>query len=183
MAESIVRKKSYAFALRVIALCQGLSREKEFVLSRQLLKSGTSVGANVEEALAAQSRKDFISKMSIASKEARETLYWLRLLRDSRLTLNPTLDEVLQEAESLVRMLTSIIKTTKETSATKKPSSPQPGVSEGVGVYCPGPHSNPRKRRPKSTTLNPKLKTHNSKLATRNPQTKTQNSKPKTQNP
>ncbi len=114
MSESIVAKKSYVFALTVVKLCQDLFEQKEFVLSRQLLKSGTSIGANVEEALAAQSRKDFISKMSIASKEARETLYWLRLLRDSNIVRDDAVGEVTKEAESLARMLTSIVKTTRE---------------------------------------------------------------------
>ena len=115
MAESIVREKSYAFALMVINLCQGLTQEKEYVLSRQLLKSGTSIGANVEEALAGQSRKDFISKMAIASKESRETIYWLRLLRDSGLAKPDAVSDLLDEAKALSRILTSIVKTTKET--------------------------------------------------------------------
>jgi four helix bundle protein len=114
MAESIIRDKSYAFALMVIKLCQGLTQEKEYVLSRQLLKSGTSIGANVEEALAAQSRKDFISKMAIASKESRETIYWLRLLRDSGLADPAAASDLLTQAEALSRILTSIVKTTKE---------------------------------------------------------------------
>ncbi len=114
MAESIVRKKSYAFALVVIKLCKELNDEKEFVLSKQLLRSGTSIGANVEEALAAQSRRDFISKMGIASKEARETIYWLRLIRDAGLAKAAGMSDVLNEAEALSRMLASIVKTTKE---------------------------------------------------------------------
>jgi len=75
VAESIIKERSYSFALKIIALYRVLAKEKEYVLSRQVLKSGTSIGANIEEALAAQNRADFISKMSIASKEARETLY------------------------------------------------------------------------------------------------------------
>ena len=74
-----VKEKSYAFALLVIGVARDLQKRKEFVLSGQLLRSGTSIGANIEEASAAQSRRDFIAKMSIASKEARETDYWLRL--------------------------------------------------------------------------------------------------------
>ena len=81
MAESLIQGKSFEFALSVIQLYQGLQAEREYVISKQLLRSGTSVGANVEEATAAQSRRDFLSKMSIASKEARETRYWLRLLQ------------------------------------------------------------------------------------------------------
>ncbi|WKD85633.1 hypothetical protein KCTC32516_00974 [Polaribacter huanghezhanensis] len=77
MKESIVQKKSFEFSLKIITLYTKLQTEKEFIISRQLLRSGTSVGANVEEALAGQSKKDFTVKMSISSKEARETKYWL----------------------------------------------------------------------------------------------------------
>lgn len=83
VTESIIQKKSFAFALAVIALYQSLQEQHEYVLSRQLLRCRTSIGANAEEATASQSRKDFLSKMAIASKEARETKYWLRLLQES----------------------------------------------------------------------------------------------------
>jgi four helix bundle protein len=119
MSESIVREKSFAFALQIISLYKQLQAEKEFVLSKQMLRSGTSIGANIEEALAGQSRRDFLAKMSIASKEARETRYWLVLLHRSKLTkldLKPAISEV----ESLMRILTSIVKTTAETSEPKK---------------------------------------------------------------
>jgi len=78
------KDKTYKFALDIVILYRQMVRQSEFILSKQLLRSGTSIGANVEEAIAGQSRKDFISKMSIASKEARETNYWLRLIRDSK---------------------------------------------------------------------------------------------------
>ena len=83
MKQSLIKEKSYSFALQIIRLYKSLLKQNEFVLSKQLLRSGTSIGANVEEALAGQSRADFLSKMSIASKEARETHYWLRLIRDN----------------------------------------------------------------------------------------------------
>jgi four helix bundle protein len=86
MSQSIVREKSFAFALEIISLYKQLQNEKEFVLSKQMLRSGTSIGANIEEALAGQSRRDFLAKMSIASKEARETRYWLVLLQQSLLS-------------------------------------------------------------------------------------------------
>jgi len=121
VAESIIKERSYSFALKIIVLYRVLAKEKEYVLSRQVLKSGTSIGANVEEALAAQSRADIISKMSIASKEARETLYWLRLLRESKLTDAASVSELITEAEEIVSMLTSIVKTT---STSNHPSSP-----------------------------------------------------------
>ena len=88
-SENPALEKSYAFALRTVKLCKVLASErKEYVLSKQLLRCGTSIGVNVEEANGAQSERDFLSKMSIAYKEARESHYWLRLLRDSD-TLTP----------------------------------------------------------------------------------------------
>jgi four helix bundle protein len=83
MKENIVQKKSFDFALKAIELYKGLKSNNDYVLSKQFLRAATAIGANVEEAIAAQSKKDFISKMSIASKEARETKYWLRLLLEA----------------------------------------------------------------------------------------------------
>ena len=113
MRDNIVQKKSFDFALTIIQLYKCLQDKREFVLSRQLLRSGTSIGANVEEANAGQSRKDFLSKMSVASKEARETKYWLRLLQKSNLVDVDVSKEVTQ-VEELIRILTSIVKTTRE---------------------------------------------------------------------
>ncbi|PIW69021.1 MAG: four helix bundle protein [Ignavibacteriales bacterium CG12_big_fil_rev_8_21_14_0_65_30_8] len=113
MSDNIVQKKSFQFALEIISLYKELKNEKEFIISKQLLKSGTSIGANVEEAIAAQSRKDFINKMSIAYKEARETNYWLRLLNESRLT-EINIIKYLEEVLELNKLLSSIIKSTKE---------------------------------------------------------------------
>jgi four helix bundle protein len=124
MSQSIVREKSFAFALEIISLYKQLQSEKEFVLSKQMLRSGTSIGANIEEALAGQSRRDFLAKMSIASKEARETRYWLVLLQQSKLTkldLKPAIGQV----ESLIRILTSIVKTTAESSEATQNSKPK----------------------------------------------------------
>lgn len=95
----------------MIELFKKLCEEKEFVISKQLLRSGTSIGANVEEALAAQTRKDFHAKMTIASKEARETRYWLRLLQESQL-VKLDFSGYLDWADELVRLLTAITKTT-----------------------------------------------------------------------
>ena len=86
--------------------------EKEFVISKQLLRSGTSIGANVEEALAGQTKKDFIAKMSIASKESRETSYWLRLLQASNL-VNLTYEKYLSEINEIINILTAIVKTSQ----------------------------------------------------------------------
>lgn len=109
-----VLDKSFDFALRTVKLCKHLAAErKEHVLSKQLLRSGTSIGANVNEAQAAQSKADFIAKMSIASKEARETNYWLRLLCEANYLdkTQPHVKTLLNQSEELVKMLTSIVKT------------------------------------------------------------------------
>ena len=113
MKESLVKKKSFEFSLKVISLFKDLKKEKEFVISNQLLRSGTSIGANIEEASAAQSKKDFIAKMSISSKEARETKYWLRLLKESELT-QIDVKSLLLDIEELIRILTSIVKTSQK---------------------------------------------------------------------
>jgi len=113
---SLVQQKSFGFALRIIKLYTTLQQHREYVLSRQLLRSGTSIGANVTEATAGQSRRDFLAKMSIASKEARETKYWLELLKQSELAPVDVSGE-LSEVEELIRMLTSIVKTTSQSPA------------------------------------------------------------------
>ena len=111
MAKSIVKQKSYDFALQIIKLCIQLRENKHFEISSQLLRSGTSIGANVEEALAGQSRKDFFAKMSIASKEARETNYWLRLIRDAEIFDKQQNQKLIEASEELIKILTSIVKT------------------------------------------------------------------------
>ncbi len=118
-SENPIREKSYEFALSTIKLYKYLQEQREFVISKQLLRSGTSIGANVEEAIAAESRRDFIHKMALASKEARETVYWLRLLKDSDLVAELDVASELERARELVRMLTSIVKTTSTTSRPK----------------------------------------------------------------
>jgi four helix bundle protein len=114
VSKSNIKDKSYAFALQIIVLNRELTARNEFVLAKQVLKSGTSIGANVAEASAGQSKADFIAKMAIASKEARETEYWLSLLRDSKLIESPLLEPLLSEAKELSKMLTSIVKTAQE---------------------------------------------------------------------
>ena len=111
MAGNVVKQKSYSFALKIIKLCNRLKQQKHFEISSQLLRSGTSIGANVEEALAGQSRKDFISKMSIASKEAREANYWLRLIRDSALLPDNYVETLVADSLELIKILTRIVKT------------------------------------------------------------------------
>src|SRR5690606_20786196 len=107
------KDKSFTFSLLIIQLYKRLLEEKEFVLSKQLLRAATSIGANVVEAEAAQSRKDFISKMCIASKEARETKYWLDLLQQSKI-INIDLKEYQQQIDSINKIITSIVKTSIE---------------------------------------------------------------------
>ena len=110
---NIILEKSFNFALQIIELYKQLITEKEFVLSKQLLRSGTSIGANVEEATAAVSKKDFTAKMSIASKEARETRYWIRLLDKNKL-VNIDFNTYLHDIEQLINILTAIVKTSQE---------------------------------------------------------------------
>ena len=121
MKVSLIKEKAYNFALTIIKLYKLLIEKNEYVLSKQLLKSGTSIGSNVEEALAGQSRPDFLAKMSIASKEARESNYWLRLLRDGKIIDQKHLEGPLVESDELIRMLTAIVKTTMQTSKAKNP--------------------------------------------------------------
>ena len=111
--KNIIREKSFNFALNIIGLNKKLVERKEFVISKQLLKSGTSIGANVEEAGAAQSKRDFISKMAIASKEARETKYWLRLLKHSNM-LDFDTEYYLNEINEIVNILSAIVKTSQQ---------------------------------------------------------------------
>ena len=116
MTQSAIREKSFDFALGLIELFKVLKANHEFVISRQLHRSGTSIGANVEEANAGQSRRDFLSKMSVALKKARETRYWLSLLDRSQL-VSMDVRPHLQGVDELIRLLSSIVKTTKESSA------------------------------------------------------------------
>lgn len=116
MKENIVKEKSYDFSLRIIKLYRYLiDKEKEFVLSKQILKCGTSIGANIEEAIGGQSKKDFISKICIAYKEARECHYWIRLLRDSSFIDNTSATSLLNDCDELVKLTGKIISSSKKT--------------------------------------------------------------------
>jgi len=111
---NVLREKSYAFALRVVGTGRELMEEqREYILSRQLLRSGTSIGANVEEAIGGQSTRDFEAKLSIAYKEARETHYWIRLLSDSHYLNHSEADALLTDVDELQRILGSILRTLK----------------------------------------------------------------------
>jgi four helix bundle protein len=120
MRSNIVKDKSYAFALRTIGLARWLKDQKEFEIAGQILRSGTAIGSNIEEALAGISRADFIAKMSIASKEARETHYWLRLLRDSKIVTDSRISALENENLELIKVLTAIVKTSQTAAANSK---------------------------------------------------------------
>ncbi len=110
--DNIVQIKSYAFAIRIVKVYKYLCEEKkEFVLSKQLLRSGTSIGANVEEAIGGQSEKDFYAKLTISYKEARETHYWIRLLRDTNYLDENEAQSLINDADELLRIIGSIQKT------------------------------------------------------------------------
>lgn len=115
-AEVDITERSFQFAVRVVKLYRFLEKQNGAprTLAKQLLRSGTSIGANIEEAQAGQSKADFIAKMSISRKESRETLYWLRLLEASEIVEVERLKDLKTEADELVRILTSIVKTAQQ---------------------------------------------------------------------
>ena len=112
--DNIVVQKSYAFALQIIQLYKLLVEKKEYVLSKQILRSGTSIGANIHEAVASVSKRDFVHKLGISLKEARETLYWLNLLKDSEYINKDEFNKLNNSCSEIVKILNSIILTTKE---------------------------------------------------------------------
>ena len=114
MTGNLIRDKSYEFALRIMKMYRHMIKNNvEHEIAKQLLRSGTSIGANVEEGCSAQSRKDFIHKLSIAQKDAFETRYWLRLLRDSGEIKKEHGNSMIKDCDELISILTSILKTTK----------------------------------------------------------------------
>ncbi len=113
--EQTAERKSFSFAVRIVNLCRHLHDEKrEYTISKQLLRSGTSIGANISEAQQAQSRADFVSKLSIALKEASETNYWLRLLHATHYLSEVEFNSIYNDCRELERILTAIIKSSKE---------------------------------------------------------------------
>ncbi len=123
--ESVLREKSYAFAIRVINLAKFLREEKkEYILSKQIVRCGTSIGANIEEASGAQSNNDFIAKLHISLKEAKETHYWVRLLRDTEYISNEQAQSLIDDIDEIITILTKSLKTIKSNnvSHTKKSS-------------------------------------------------------------
>jgi len=113
-SENTVMNKAYTFALRIIKLYRFLIDEKEFVLSKQILRSGTAIGALIKEAEHAQSKADFLNKMNIALKEANETEYWLMLLKDSGYIEESGFQSIHQDIVEVIKLLASIVKSSKE---------------------------------------------------------------------
>ncbi len=115
MKQNVIQEKSFAFAVRIVKLSQILKKEKkEYIMSKQLMRSATSVGANVEESIGGQSSKDFIHKLSIAYKEARESVYWLRLLHATGYLTDREFESLFADAEELCKIIGKIQVTIKE---------------------------------------------------------------------
>lgn len=114
MKENTVEEKSFVFAVRIVRLYQYLTEKKEFVLSKQLLRSGTSIGANVSEAQFGQSKADFCAKMHIALKEANETRYWLRLLYATEFLEQKHYRSIRRDVDELISLLSAICKTANQ---------------------------------------------------------------------
>jgi len=108
----LIEERSFQFSLDIIKVVKDLKDNNEYIFANQLLRSSTSIGANVAEAGAGQSKKDFVAKMAIASKEARETRYWLRLINEAQLS-NLELSEYLNEIDQIIKILTKIVKTSQ----------------------------------------------------------------------
>lgn len=113
MKKNLIQDRTFQFALDTIKLYVQMVEKKEYVHSKQLLRSGTSIGANVEEAIAGQSKRDFLSKMNISLKETREANYWLRLLKESKL-VDLDFEPNLKESKEIMNIISSIVKTTKQ---------------------------------------------------------------------
>ena len=120
--ENAIQKKSMTFGIRIVRLARLLNNQRDFILANQVLRSGTAIGALVRESQYAESRKDFIHKLSIAIKEANETIYWLELLEGADLLPHKAFKSIHHDNVELIRILTSIIKTSKTSKTTSTPS-------------------------------------------------------------
>jgi four helix bundle protein len=115
MKENIIQQKSFLFAVRIVNLYKHLiTNKKEFVLSKQIIRSGTSIGANIEESIGGRSDKEFLFKLEISYKEARETIYWLRLLKETNYISIAEFESIYREAEEICKILAKIILTLKD---------------------------------------------------------------------
>ncbi|WP_343695336.1 four helix bundle protein [Flavobacterium sp.] len=123
MKNNVIKNKSFDFAIRIVRLYQYLNNDKkEFILSKQLLRSGTSIGAMIREAEHAESKSDFIHKLAIAQKEANESIYWLELLKATDYLNEKEFENINNDAISILKLITSILKTSKNNLETKKVS-------------------------------------------------------------
>lgn len=123
MKANVVQDKSYVFASRIVKAYNYLTTaQREFVLSKQLLRSGTSIGTNVEEALAGSSKADFVHKLTISAKEARETSYWLRLLHDNEYLSQQAFESLHGECAELLKIINNILLTSKQAPSAQPPS-------------------------------------------------------------
>ncbi|MEQ1849920.1 MAG: four helix bundle protein [Candidatus Peribacteraceae bacterium] len=111
--ENPLRSKSFAFSIRIVKAYSYLQKKNEYVMSKQLLRCGTSIGANIQEALQAQSKKDFVAKLQISMKEAFESKYWIQLMQHTSFLSRVQANSLLQDLEELLKLLTAIIKTSK----------------------------------------------------------------------
>ncbi len=118
MKENVIQEKSFSFAIRIMKTARFLREKKEFEIASQLIRCGTSVGANVEEAIGAQSTKDFNCKMNIAHKESRESHYWIRLLKESDVLEERLADSLISDCEEIMKLTASILKTLKKNQQT-----------------------------------------------------------------
>ncbi len=115
MKENVIRDKSFVFAVRIVKLYKYLvENKKEFVISKQIIRSGTSIGANIEEGNSGQSKKDFIAKLSISLKEAKETHYWLRLLVECQYIEKEMFDSIVKDCDEIILILTRILQTARK---------------------------------------------------------------------
>ncbi|MFH2095582.1 MAG: four helix bundle protein [Bacteroidota bacterium] len=115
MAENIIITKTYSFAVKIVKFCFEMQdKRKEYVISHQLLKSGTSIGANMEESQGAISKAEFIAKVQISFKEAKETKFWLRLIKDAEVYQNNQSEQLLKDCNEIIVIIASILKSSKE---------------------------------------------------------------------
>lgn len=115
LKENLVYKKAFKFSIRIVRLYKYLVEEKnEYILSKQILRSGTSIGANIKEGIVAQSKKDFLSKMYVSLKEADETEYWLEILNQSEYIESKVYDSIIEECKEINKLLCATVKTTKK---------------------------------------------------------------------
>lgn len=118
MKYNILQDKSFRLAIRIVNLYKHLiDKRKEFVISKQLLRSGTSIGANVEEAIGGQSKKDFIAKIGIVYKESRETIYWIKILRETGYLSAVESGSILMDTEEVIKITAAILKSSKSTNS------------------------------------------------------------------